>query len=143
MFQGLEVTILTALMTFQDSNDVYHTPEASSSAVPRRGNSGNNIVPASPTVGPAPAPPPKPPKKLGIDRIAEIQALRGQFNEVTVEAEGEVEDYAAYCANLFQVFMVDLNVELAPTAPRMICFSSPFCQMERIKYPKFSKSSRK
>ncbi|KAJ6593653.1 hypothetical protein B0H19DRAFT_1091407 [Mycena capillaripes] len=106
--KGLEVIILTALMTFQDSNDVYHTPEASSSSVPRRGNSGN--VPTSPTVGPAPAPPPKPPMKRGVDRIAEIQALRGQFNEVTVEAEGEVEDYAAYCANLFQDDMLFVTI---------------------------------
>jgi hypothetical protein len=105
--KGLEIVILTALMTFQDANDVYHTPEGSSSAVPRRGSSKDN-VPTTSTVGPAPAPPPKPPKKLGIDRIAEIQALRGQFNEVTVEDEGSIEDYAQYCANLFQVGLVNL-----------------------------------
>lgn len=107
--KGLEIVILTALMTFQDANDVYHTPEASSSSVPRRGSSKDN-VPTSPTVGPVPAPPPKPPKKLGIDRIAEIQALRGQFNEVTVEDEGSIEDYAQYCANLFQDDMLFVTV---------------------------------
>ncbi|KAJ7497073.1 hypothetical protein FB451DRAFT_1209976 [Mycena latifolia] len=98
--KGLEIVILTALMTFQDANDVYHTPEASSSSTSRRG-SGNN-TPTSPINGPAPALLPKPPKKLGIDRIAELQALRGQFNEVTVEDEGSVEDYGQYCANLFE-----------------------------------------
>ncbi|KAJ6558515.1 hypothetical protein DFH09DRAFT_532827 [Mycena vulgaris] len=98
--KGLEIVILTALMTFQDANDVHHTPEGSSSSIPRRG-SGNDM-PTSPVSGPPPAPPPKPPKKTGIDRIAEIQALRGQFNEVTVEDEGSVEDYGQYCANLFQ-----------------------------------------
>ncbi|KAJ7874734.1 hypothetical protein B0H14DRAFT_2717323 [Mycena olivaceomarginata] len=107
--KGLEIVILTALMTFQDANDVYHTPEGSSSAVPRRGSSKDN-VPTTSTVGPAPAPPPKPPKKLGIDRIAEIQALRGQFNEVTVEDEGSIEDYAQYCANLFQDDMLFVTV---------------------------------
>jgi len=87
-------------MTFNDSNDLYHTPTLSSSSIPREGSDNN--VPTSPITRPAPAPPPRPPKKLGIDRIAEIQALRGQFNEVTVENEGSVEDYGQYCANLFQ-----------------------------------------
>jgi len=122
--KGLEIVILTALMTFQDANDVYHTPEASSSSVPRRGSSKDN-VPTSPTVGPVPAPPPKPPKKLGIDRIAEIQALRGQFNEVTVEDEGSIEDYAQYCAN------------------RMICYSSLSYRLVQTKSPKCSRLSRK
>ncbi|KAJ7188528.1 hypothetical protein C8R46DRAFT_1054967 [Mycena filopes] len=107
--KGLEIVILTALLTFQDSNDVHHTPEPSSSSIPRRG-SGNNNIPTSPSTSPAPAPPPRPPKKLGIDRIAEIQALRGQFNEVTVEEEGSVEDYAEYCANLFQDDMLFVTV---------------------------------
>ncbi|KAJ7078862.1 hypothetical protein B0H15DRAFT_954281 [Mycena belliarum] len=100
--KGLEIVILTALLTFQDANDLYHTPEASSNSIPRRGSETNG-TPASPGVSSA-APPllPKPPKKLGIDRIAEMQALRGQFNEVTVEDEGTIEDYAQYCANLFQ-----------------------------------------
>ncbi|KAJ7128932.1 hypothetical protein C8R43DRAFT_896801 [Mycena crocata] len=98
--KGLEIIILTALMTFQDSNDFHHTPNAAG-PVSRRG-SGNDVPTSSPTAGPAPAPPPKPPKKLGIDRIAEIQAIRGQFNEVTVEDEGSIEDYAQYCSNLFQ-----------------------------------------
>jgi len=88
-------------MTFHDSNDVYHSPQGSSNSIPRR-SSGNDNVPTSPAVGRTPVPPPKPPPKTGIDRIAELQALRGQFNEVTVEDEGSVEDYGQYCANLFQ-----------------------------------------
>ncbi|KAJ7039198.1 hypothetical protein C8F04DRAFT_1087477 [Mycena alexandri] len=108
--KGLEIVILTALMTFQDSNDVHHTPEASSSSIPRRG-SGNNVpTPSTASPAPLPAPPPRPPKKLGIDRIAEIQALRGQFNEVTVEEEGSIEDYAEYCANLFQDDMLFITI---------------------------------
>ncbi|KAJ6497837.1 hypothetical protein C8R45DRAFT_984411 [Mycena sanguinolenta] len=107
--KGLEIVILTALMTFQDANDVHHTPEGSSSSVPRR-SSNKDVVPTSPTLAPAPTPPPRPPKKLGIDRIAEIQAIRGQFNEVTVEDEGSVQDYAQYCSNLFQDDMLFVTV---------------------------------
>ena len=29
--------------------------------------------------------------------------LRGEYNEITVEEEGKVEDYAQYCWNLLQV----------------------------------------
>ncbi|KAJ6602179.1 hypothetical protein B0H10DRAFT_2167356 [Mycena sp. CBHHK59/15] len=120
--KGLEIVMLTALMTFQDSNDVYHTPEGSSTSVPRR---GSGTAPSAPTplVGGAPAMPPKPPKKLGTDRIAEIQALRGQFNEVTVEEEGSVEDYAQYCSKLFQddamLFVTILSAE-AEQVPKVL-----------------------
>jgi hypothetical protein len=46
--------------------------------------------------------PPKPERKEGADRIAELHAIRGELNEVTVEAECSVEDYATYCWNLLQ-----------------------------------------
>ncbi|KAJ7668442.1 hypothetical protein DFH06DRAFT_1181689 [Mycena polygramma] len=107
--KGLEIVILTALMTFQDANDVYHTPVVSSNSVPQRG-SGSNDLPTSPIVGPAPVLPPKPPKLQSVDQIAEIQALRGQFNEVTVEAEGSVEDYSLYCHGLFQDDMLFVTI---------------------------------
>ncbi|CAK5281428.1 unnamed protein product [Mycena citricolor] len=120
--KGLEIVMLTALMTFQDANDLHHTPEPSTS---RRG-SGNTVPPAvSPASGtpPIPLPPPKPPKKLGIDRIAEMQAMRGQFNEVSVEDEGSVEDYGLYCANLFHddamLFISILSAE-ASQVPKVL-----------------------
>ena len=50
-----------------------------------------------------PPTPPKPAKKTGIDRVAEIQALRGEINEVAVEDEGTIVDYAQYCFNLLKV----------------------------------------
>lgn len=53
--------------------------------------------------GAPPKPPPKPAPKAGVDRIAELQAIRGEYNEVTVEDEGPVEDYAQYCSNLLSV----------------------------------------
>ncbi|KAK7057434.1 hypothetical protein R3P38DRAFT_2840949 [Favolaschia claudopus] len=107
--KGLEIVILTALMTFQDANEASHLPDISP---PKRGSSKDNN-PVSPTAGPAPSPPPKPPKKTGIDRIAELQAVRGQFNEVTVEDEGSIQDYAQYCTNLFQDDMLFVTISSA------------------------------
>lgn len=50
-----------------------------------------------------PMPPPKPAPKTGIDRIAELQAIKGDYNEITIDDEGSVQDYAQYCSNLLQV----------------------------------------
>jgi hypothetical protein len=98
--KGLEIVILTALLTFQDSSDVYHGPREEYSP------SSPSIIPGIGTrktsEGP-PLPPPKPAPKTGVDRIAEMQAIRREINEVSVEDEGAVDDYAQYCANLLQV----------------------------------------
>jgi hypothetical protein len=40
---------------------------------------------------------------VGIERIAEMQAYKGEVNEVAVEVEGEVEDYAGHGWNLLKV----------------------------------------
>ncbi|KAJ3801723.1 hypothetical protein GGU11DRAFT_768049 [Lentinula aff. detonsa] len=93
--KGLEIVILTALLTFHDSNDVYHSPKETPSPMPTP--SVNAPILLEP-----PAPPPRPEPKTGVDRIAELHAIRGEFNEVTVEAEGSVDDYAQYCWNLLQ-----------------------------------------
>lgn len=92
--KGLEIVILTALLTLHDSNESYHSP------APSRQSSG--IVPALPKepASPPPVLPAKPEPKSGVDRIAEVHAIRGEMNEVTVEEEGDVEDYARYCSNL-------------------------------------------
>ena len=100
--------MLTALMTFHDSNDAYHDPSQSAAqtpAVARR----TSIIPM-PNIGfgtrgqdVPPPPPPKPAPKTGVDRIAEMQAQNGDYNEVIVEEEGSVNDWAAYCHNLLQV----------------------------------------
>jgi hypothetical protein len=111
--KGLEIIILTALLTFQDASDVHHEP---------------NATPASPTQAPAttppmfkaltdmspwkssdssppapPVPPPKPAPKKGVERIAELQRGRGEVNEVIVVEEGAIKDYAKYCSQLLQV----------------------------------------
>jgi hypothetical protein len=95
--KGLEIVILTALLTFQDLNDVYHAPREENSSGPSPITGGRKISEG------APPPPPKPAPKTGIYRIAEMQALRREVNEVSVEDEGGIEDYAQYCANLLWV----------------------------------------
>jgi len=102
----LEIVILTALLTFQDSNDQYHGPreEAVSPVVPPSVPSKTAALSRNPSNSPAaPIPPPKPAPKTGLARIVEMQMLRGEYNEITVEDEGKVEDYAQYCWNLLQV----------------------------------------
>ncbi|KAK0189161.1 hypothetical protein F5146DRAFT_1104489 [Armillaria mellea] len=87
--KGLEIVILTALLTFQDANDSYHASPSS-----------EGLVKTKSTPTPPPPPPPKPPAKTGVDRVAEVQAIRGEINELTVEEEGDITDYAQYCSNL-------------------------------------------
>jgi hypothetical protein len=114
--KGLEIAILTALLTFQDFNEPT-TPEATAKGA----KVSDTVVPAPSTnhattaanipayaapvieLMPPPPPPPKPAPKTGVDRVAEMHALRGEVNEVVVEDEGVVPDYAQYCYNLLQV----------------------------------------
>lgn len=107
--KGLEIVILTALLTFQDTNEVYHSPPENNSlmGVRRKSSAADPATEMSPSpalqLTPPPPLPPKPAPKTGVDRIAEIHALRGDVNEVTVEDEGAVDDYAQYVANLLEV----------------------------------------
>ncbi|KAI0060235.1 hypothetical protein BV25DRAFT_1871265 [Artomyces pyxidatus] len=89
--KGLEIAILTTLLTFHDMNDLYHTPQAE----------GTQPAPLSrqATQSPPP-PPPKPIPKTGVDRIAEMHALRGEVNEITIVEEGSIPDYAQHAAGL-------------------------------------------
>lgn len=100
--KGLEIVILTALLTFSDTNEAVHTPE---------GNSSPSVNPLSRTTSVAaagakdipPPPPPKPAPKIGLERIAEMQAIKGEYNEIIISEEGTIADYAAYCNGLLQV----------------------------------------
>ncbi len=92
--------ILTALLTFSDSNDSHHEPTTPPVNNSRSVSGGGSKSTSS---EPPPKPPPKPAPKTGIDRIAELQAIRGDYNEVTVDDEGSVQDYAEYCSNLLSV----------------------------------------
>ncbi|TFK52060.1 hypothetical protein OE88DRAFT_1658838 [Heliocybe sulcata] len=108
--KGLEIVILTALLTFGDANEThlpgdepppYTDPITSSSSVPTLANNANPKE-ASGYLDKPPTPPPKPAPKTGVDRIAEMQAERDEINEVTVEDEGLCADYAQYCYNLIE-----------------------------------------
>jgi len=101
--KGLEIVILTALLTFQDVNEAYHTPEGASSPSTLAGSSRKQVAPSTPIATPPPQPPPKPAPKKGVERIAEMQAIRGEYNEIMVEDEGHVNDYALYCSRLLEV----------------------------------------
>ena len=83
--------MLTALFTFSDLNESHHaTPEG------RPGLQGRTSTGAPPV-------PPKPEPRVGVERIAEMQAYKGEVNEMVVEDEGEVEDYAGHGWNLLKV----------------------------------------
>ncbi|KAF9219789.1 hypothetical protein BS17DRAFT_740317 [Gyrodon lividus] len=106
--KGLEIIILTALLTFQDASDAYHEPNAPTlapSATPPMFRAFTDMSPwkssgGSPTA--PPRPPPKPAPKKGVERIAELQHGRGEVNEVTVMEEGAIRDYAKHCSQLLQ-----------------------------------------
>jgi len=85
--KGLEITILATLLTFQDL--------ASSNNAPSEPN-----VLSPPSQVEAPPPPPRPAPKTGVDRIAEMHAMRYEPNEVTVNEEGSIENYGEYAEGL-------------------------------------------
>ncbi|OCB85488.1 hypothetical protein A7U60_g7498 [Sanghuangporus baumii] len=91
--KGLEIVILSALLSFQDYSDEVHanTPPLLGAPVAKASK--------SPEEPPPPEVPPKP-KKTGAEKIAEMQT--GVLGEVRVEEDGPVEDYAQYCANLLE-----------------------------------------
>jgi len=147
--KGLEIVILTALLTFQDANDSYHSQGASSNpllgmGIRRRSSAQGSVENTSP---PPPPPPPKPARKTGVDRIAEMQAIRGEYNEITIEDEGNIDDYAQYCLNLFEVKIWACQCNWFSTLTRvrrmMLCCSSPSSQQLLNKFPKFFKLSSK
>jgi len=91
-------------MTFSDSNEAHRIPVATppvseiiSNADPQTSESALRL-------------PPKPPVKTGVDRVAELQAIRNEYNEVTVEDEGSVNDYAQYCSILLNVCVVIITL---------------------------------
>jgi hypothetical protein len=90
--KGLEITLLTTLLTSQDLSVPNNTPSAESS------------VPSPPVQAEAAPPlPPRPAPKTGVDRVAEMHAMRYEPNEVTVDGEGSVENYGEYAEGLLAV----------------------------------------
>lgn len=110
--KGLEIVILTALLTFQDASDSYHESSNDSNAtsppaVLAATTSALKSFTARKVSGTSspPVPPPKPAPKTGVERVAEIQAStgRGEVNEVFIVDECSIKDYAKYCARMLQV----------------------------------------
>ncbi|KAG6876772.1 hypothetical protein C0992_011853 [Termitomyces sp. T32_za158] len=105
--KGLEIVILTALLTFSDVNEGYH---AQPQETVRRNVERTSLAAIAPAVSKQtqaaeeapPLPPPKPAPKTGVERIAEMQAALGEYNEICVEEEGQVQHYAEYCSRLLE-----------------------------------------
>ncbi len=87
----MEITILTTVLTLQDLSAAYNSPSTESS------------VPANLQAEAAPPVPPRTAPKTGVDRIAEMHAMRYEPNEVTVDGEGLVENYGEYSEGLLAV----------------------------------------
>lgn len=133
--KGLEIALLTALLTFHDLNDSYHKP------LPEQTSAITEASLPRQASGSAPPPPPKPAPKTGVDRIAEMHAVRGEVNDILVEDEGQVSDYAQYAMNLLEVRSACPCWRLVP--PRLLspdfytnprtkqCFSSPYTHPRR------------
>ncbi|KAF8817519.1 hypothetical protein BYT27DRAFT_7247391 [Phlegmacium glaucopus] len=102
--KGLEIVVLTALLTFQDSNEVHRSPDPipPPPPPPPPSNVPSPVVLVGPTIDIPPPPPPKPAPKTGVERIAELQAIKGEYNEIIISDEGNVQDYAEYCNKLLQ-----------------------------------------
>lgn len=123
--KGLEILILTALLTFQDTNEAYHntTPsnEASTPVVSRPSFFGigrrTSDAQGQDTPPTPPALPPKPAPRVGVQKIAEVHAVHaaqgeGEANEVEVGDDGTVEEYAEYAEGLLRVSRLALRSRL-------------------------------
>lgn len=115
--KGLEIALLTALLTFHDLNDSYHKP------LPEQTSAITEASLPRQASGSAPPPPPKPAPKTGVDRIAEMHAVRGEVNDILVEDEGQVSDYAQYAMNLLEdeaMLFVTIHSSSAADVPKVL-----------------------
>ncbi|KAG6886198.1 hypothetical protein C0993_010760 [Termitomyces sp. T159_Od127] len=124
---SLEIVILTALLTFSDVNEGYHAPPETVRRNVERTPPAPNAPAVSRQTQPAeevpPLPPPKPAPKTGIERIAEMQAALGEYNEIFVEEEGQVRHYAEYCSQLLEddaMLFVTIRSAAAEQVPKVL-----------------------
>ncbi|KAI0709639.1 hypothetical protein C8T65DRAFT_727346 [Cerioporus squamosus] len=117
--KGLEIVVLTALMTFQDANETYHTPREGSTPA------------ATPTPTPAiepPVVPPRPEPRQGVERVAEMHAIRtahgdGEANEIEVWEECSIDDYAHYAERLLNdeaMLFITIRSSSAAQVPKVL-----------------------
>ncbi|KAG6852805.1 hypothetical protein C0991_009081 [Blastosporella zonata] len=138
--KGLEIVILTALLTFSDVNEGYHTPQhtprnvSRTNSAPLNASAASSPQPTQLAEEIPPPPPPKPAPKTGVDRIAEMQASLGEYNEITVEEEGQVQHYAEYCSRLLEddaMLFVTICSAAAEQVPKVLQVVE---QTKRIRY---------
>lgn len=100
--KGLEIAILTALLTFPDYSEQLKTkPQGGATPLPQS-QSAQPLSRPQPSLpsGPPPPPPPKPDGWIG-DKIAILQAEEQRdINEVVVGDVGTVDDYVKHCVSL-------------------------------------------
>ncbi|OSD00127.1 hypothetical protein PYCCODRAFT_1394061 [Trametes coccinea BRFM310] len=144
--KGLEIVILTALLTFQDLNETYHTPRSDTSPTTSPSESTANLAAAVSPTGLAsrlglsrqpskllspptpPEVPPRPAPRTGVDRVAELHAIRiaqgeGDANEVEVGEECEVQDYALYAERLLNdeaMLFITVRSATAAQVPKVL-----------------------
>lgn len=120
--KGLEIVILTALLTFQDASDMYHEPSNDGNATT---SALKSLTTRKASGGTPPVPPPKPAPKKGVERVAEMQAStgRGEVNEVFIVDECSFKDYAQYCARMLQdeaMLFISIRSAGAPQVPKVL-----------------------
>ncbi|KAK7683402.1 hypothetical protein QCA50_013665 [Cerrena zonata] len=136
--KGLEIVMLTALLTFQDTNDAYHAPTptpptVTASTKPTTPGLEANVPSTSSNLppqshGPPPMIPPKPAPKTGVERVAELHMIRtlqgvGEANEVEIGVEGGIDDYARYAEGLLKdeaMLFVTLRSASAAQVPKVL-----------------------
>ncbi|THH10762.1 hypothetical protein EW145_g1104 [Phellinidium pouzarii] len=129
--KGLEIVLLSALLSFQDYSDELHGGRreenaSSSSAAPTK-----SVMKAQDLEVLAPQLPPKP-RKSGLEKVAEMQ--RGDLGEIQVEDEGKIDDYAQYCTNLLEgnnMLFVVLHSSTPATVPKVLQIAH---QTKRIRH---------
>lgn len=130
--KGLEIVILTALLTFQDVSDSYHeSPNESNTTSPAAATTSalksfTEMTARKVSGGPASSPPvvpPKPRPKIGVERVAEIQASKGEVNQVLIVDECSPKDYAQYCARMLcdeAMLFISIRSSDALQAPKVL-----------------------
>ncbi|KAH9025528.1 hypothetical protein EDB85DRAFT_2178159, partial [Lactarius pseudohatsudake] len=121
--KGLEIALLTTLLTIQDMAAANNTP-------------ADPVILAPPVQPEAPpTPPSRPAPNMGVNRIAEMHAMRYEPNEVTVNEEGSIEDYGEYVESLLADDAMTLFITVRFASPadvsRVYRSASPICHLRR------------
>ncbi|KAH9032702.1 hypothetical protein EDB85DRAFT_1820922, partial [Lactarius pseudohatsudake] len=113
--KGLEIALLTMLLTIQDMAAANNTP-------------ADPVILAAPVQPEAPpTPPSRPAPNMGVNCITEMHAMRYEPNEVTVNEEGSIEDYSKYAESLLadDAMTLFITVRFASPADMSRVYSSP------------------